>query len=93
MRTFILALLMLGVLSPAYARDCKALSDAQIRAAIVSSSRQAYYATGHPCACPDDRDRRGHACGGRSAHSRLGGADPRCSLTDVTAADIAAYCR
>jgi hypothetical protein len=29
-------------------------TDTAIAAMIVQESRNAYYATGHPCACPDD---------------------------------------
>jgi hypothetical protein len=67
------------------------LTDQQIAAKIVQDSRAAYYATGHPCACPDDLARNGSRCGGRSAHSRPGGASPKCYVSDVTAAEIEAY--
>ena len=40
-------------------------------------SRNAYYATGHPCACPDDLMRNGRRCGGNSAYIRPGGAHSR----------------
>jgi hypothetical protein len=30
------------------------------------------------CICPDDVDRAGHRCAGRSAYSRPGGAEPVC---------------
>lgn len=83
-------LLMLVIASPAIAKGMK-LSDGQIAAAIVQASRQAYYATGHPCACPEDHARNGSRCGGRSAYSRPGGAEPKCYVSDVTAAEIAAY--
>ena len=55
------------------------LSDRQIADIIVRDSRAAYHATGHPCACPDDLARNGSRCGGRSAYSRPGGAEPMCS--------------
>jgi hypothetical protein len=67
------------------------LSDKQIAELIVRESRQAYNATGHPCACPADLARNGSRCGGRSAYSRPGGASPKCYVSDVTAAEIAAY--
>ena len=67
------------------------LTDQQIAAAIVKGGRDAYYATGHPCACPEDLARNGSRCGGRSAYSRPGGASPKCYVSDVTAAEIAAY--
>ncbi len=31
------------------------LTDQQIAELIIRESREAYYATGHPCACPEDR--------------------------------------
>ena len=67
------------------------LTDDQVRAAIIQESRNAYYATGHPCACPYDHARNGSMCGGRSARSRPGGYEPKCFPQDVTAADISAY--
>jgi hypothetical protein len=69
----------------------KALSDAAIAAAIVQDSRSAYYATGHPCACPDDHMRNGRLCGGTSAYIRPGGAHPLCSATDVSPEMISRY--
>jgi hypothetical protein len=68
-----------------------ALTAAAIAAIIVKASRDQYYATGHPCACPDDKARNGSSCGARSAYSRPGGASPLCYPSDVTAAMIEAY--
>jgi hypothetical protein len=67
------------------------LSDQQIIERIIQQSRQDYYATGHPCACPYDLARNGSSCGGRSAYSRPGGAEPKCYAKDVTKADMDAY--
>ena len=67
------------------------LADAQIVAAIIKESRDAYYVTGHPCACPEDHARNGSRCGGRSAYSRPGGAEPKCYAKDVTQAEIEAW--
>jgi hypothetical protein len=72
-------------------RAAAVLSAAAIAVLIVKESRSAYYATGRPCACPDDRMRNGHACGGRSAYSRPGGAQPLCYPSDVTADMISGY--
>jgi hypothetical protein len=44
-----------------------------------------------PCACPYQHDRRGHACGHRSAYSRPGGYAPLCYPNDVTTAMVEAY--
>ena len=67
------------------------LSDQQIAAIIVRASRDAYYRTGRPCACPDDLARNGSRWGGRSAYSRPGGAEPYCYVTDVPKAKIDDY--
>jgi hypothetical protein len=68
-----------------------ALSAAAIAALIVRDSRQSYYATGHPCACPDDLTRTGRRCGNMSAYVRPGGAAPLCNVSDVSAEMIARY--
>ncbi|MGE5536318.1 MAG: hypothetical protein ACM3W7_12480 [Acidobacteriota bacterium] len=91
--TLILAFIaFLFLANHAHAQAAK-LTDEQVAAQIVRASRAAYYATGHPCACPDDRMRNGSACGNRSAYVRPGGASPKCSPQDVSAADIAVYRR
>lgn len=78
--------------APSKAKEAAAvLTAAAIAALIVAESRRAYYATGHPCACPNDTMRNGRACGGRSAYSRPGGAAPLCYPTDVTEAMIKTY--
>jgi hypothetical protein len=59
------------------------LSAMAIAALIVNESRQAYYATGRPCACPEDRTTNGRRCGGNSAYNRPGGARPLCYPADV----------
>jgi hypothetical protein len=66
-------------------------TDQQIAEIIVRESREAYYRTGHPCACPEDVARDGSRCGKRSAYSRPGGAEPYCYVTDVPAAAIVQY--
>jgi hypothetical protein len=68
-----------------------ALTDAQIAALVVQDSRSTYYATGHPCACPDDHMRNGRNCGGTSAYVRPGGAHPLCYATDVSPEMIRQY--
>src|SRR5262249_40048851 len=67
------------------------LTDQQIAEIMVHGSRQAYYSTGRPCACPDDLARNGSRCGLRSTYSRPGGASPKCFPSDVAATDIAAF--
>lgn len=67
------------------------LTAAAIAALIITASRNSYYATGRPCACPDDRMRNGRRCGSRSAYSRPGGASPLCFPSDVTSEMIDEY--
>jgi len=79
---------LLSVLAVSAAKAQSALSDEQVAARIVQESRAAYYATGHPCACPDDHMRNGRQCGRVSAYIRPGGANPKCFLKDVSAGEI-----
>jgi hypothetical protein len=67
------------------------LSDDEIATKIVQESRQQYYATGHPCACPDDHMRNGRICGNVSAYVRPGGAQPLCYMRDVAPQMILDY--
>jgi hypothetical protein len=83
------ALGLLSTLQTLQARDLR--SDAEIAKEIVEESRQAYYSTGHPCACPDDHMRNGRTCGNVSAYIRPGGAQPLCYATDVTPGMILDY--
>jgi hypothetical protein len=76
----------------AHAQSAK-LTDAQIAETIIQASRNSYYATGHPCACPYDRARNGSSCGRRSAYSRPGGAEPKCYPKDISKAEIESYRR
>jgi hypothetical protein len=59
------------------------MSAAAIASMLVEESRNAYYASGRPCACPDDLMRNGRRCGGNSAYSKPGGAQPYCYVSDV----------
>jgi hypothetical protein len=80
-----------GVGRPQGDRATSEQSASEIAARIVRESRNAYYATGHPCACPDDLMRNGRRCGGNSAYSRPGGAEPLCYVADVSNEMIARY--
>src|ERR1035437_9580759 len=79
-------------LTPAigFAQSAK-LTDAQIIEKMIQASRDDYYTTGHPYACPYDRARNGSSCGGRSAYSRPGGAEPKCYPKDVSKSEIDSY--
>lgn len=67
------------------------LSAAAVVALIIAASRNAYYSTGHPCACPEDRMRNNRRCGGTSAYLRAGGASPLCYPKDITTTMIEEY--
>jgi hypothetical protein len=77
----------------AHAQSTTGLSDSEIRQQIVEQSVAAYLATGHPCACPYNSARNGSRCGGRSAYSKPGGADPLCYPTDVSDGMVAEWRR
>lgn len=64
------------------------LSDADIRSILIARSRRGYSGS---CPCPDNYDRGGRRCGGRSAYSRPGGASPLCYPSDVSAAAVQSY--
>lgn len=66
------------------------LATAAIVALLIKESLAEYHSHA-PCACPYDRDRRGHQCGARSAWSRPGGYAPLCYPKDITPEAIAAY--
>jgi hypothetical protein len=100
MRVFIGVLLAAAIACAAAAQEQQTpgrkqpgggLSATAIADAIVKESRDKYYATGHPCACPDDVTRNGRSCGNMSAYIRPGGAHPLCYPSDVTAGMIDDY--
>jgi hypothetical protein len=66
---------------PSRQREEPTGNQAEIVAAIIAQSRSSYRGN---CGCPDDRDRAGRRCGGRSAYSRAGGATVICYERDVT---------
>ena len=68
----------------------KGLTDAQIKQALIQQSLASYPGN---CPCPYNVDRRGHACGRRSAYSRPGGYAPLCYARDITGAMVADYRR
>ena len=72
-------------------RPAAAQSNSDIANTIIRECAVIYHATGHPCACPEDRARNGSRCGKRSAYSKPGGAEPRCYVSDVSAQEIADY--
>ncbi len=76
---------------PLWPRLAAAQADHDVALAIIRECAAIYHATGHPCACPEDRARNGSRCGKRSAYTRPGGASPRCYVSDVSAREIADY--
>jgi hypothetical protein len=65
-----------------------ALTDAKIVSRLIAASLASYPGN---CPCPDNVDRAGRCCGGRSAYSRPGGYAPLCYPHDVTPAMIQLY--
>ena len=63
-------------------------TDAEIRRILISQSLARYSGS---CPCPYNTDRAGRRCGGRSAHSRAGGASPLCYDRDITDEMVEAY--
>lgn len=77
---------MLLTISSSYADE--ALSDAQIKQAIIQDSIRNYSGN---CPCPYNRDRAGRKCGKRSAYSKPGGYSPVCYASDVSEKMVTAY--
>jgi hypothetical protein len=80
-------LLALSCAAIAEAQDAQ-LSDEQVAAALIAQSAASYSGN---CRCPDDLDRRGRRCGGRSAHTRENGHRPICFVEDVSAEMLAKF--
>lgn len=59
----------------------KAYDRDQVVRAVMARSLAGYSGR---CPCPDNLDRAGRRCGGRSAYSRAGGYGPLCYPSDVT---------
>lgn len=66
----------------------KRLSDAQVKKLMIRESIDAYPGN---CPCPYNTASNGSSCGGRSAWSRAGGAEPLCFASDITAEMVAEY--
>lgn len=83
MRALLTGLVILFAASSAFA-----MSDTQVRQAIIQQSLMSYPGN---CPCPYNTDRAGRSCGHRSAYSRPGGYSPVCYERDVTPAMIQRY--
>jgi hypothetical protein len=66
----------------------KRLSDAQVKKLMIRESIDAYSGN---CPCPYNTASNGSSCGGRSAWSRAGGAEPLCYASDISAEMVADY--
>ncbi|MFX3679914.1 MAG: SH3 domain-containing protein [Hyphomicrobiales bacterium] len=73
---------------PTQPRAVSGPSDSEIVQILIRQSIARYSGS---CPCPYNTDRGGRRCGGRSAHSRPGGASPLCFPGDVTPQMIARY--
>ncbi len=76
--TMILLSLVIGLSCTHYAEE---LSDAAIKKILIERSISAYSGA---CPCPYNVMRNGRRCGGNSAYSKPGGAEPLCYDKDVT---------
>lgn len=89
-RTFVVA----GLALATHARETPAqdtrrrLTDAQVRQQLIRESIEEYDGN---CPCPYFTDARGRRCGGRSAWSRAGGAEPYCYPRDVPQEAVEAW--
>jgi hypothetical protein len=63
-------------------------TDAQIKRLMIKESIDAYPGN---CPCPYNSASNGSSCGGRSAWSRAGGAEPLCYPSDISADMVAEY--
>jgi len=57
------------------------LSDSQVKQLMIQDSIASY--SGH-CPCPFSIRSNGSSCGGRSAYSKPGGAEPLCYESDIS---------
>lgn len=85
---FWVVLALAATITPALALDKVPTTDDEIAQALIAQSINAYPGN---CPCPYNLARNGSRCGGRSAHSRAGGAGPLCYRDDVTPEMIKRY--
>lgn len=94
LRVAALALSLLGPVPLVGAQSAPAeaptrrLSDAEVVRLLIRESIESYDGN---CPCPYHRDRRGRACGRRSAWSREGGEAPYCYPRDVPPEAVAEW--
>ncbi len=83
-------ILLAAVLSISTPTSTYAQSSDDIRQRMIAESIRNYSGN---CPCPYNVDRAGRRCGGRSAHSRPGGASPLCFPSDISDARLQDYRR
>lgn len=91
MNRFLAGLLLLASIhafAPTVTAKAKPRSDAQIKTILITESIAGYSGN---CPCPYSTARNGSRCGGRSAYSREGGAEPLCYAKDVSAEMVKEY--
>lgn len=88
MKTLLASSLFFAVLFfPSYA-DAKPLSDNEIREQIIRESISMYSGR---CPCPYNTMSNGNRCGGRSAYSKPGVAEPLCYKSDISDVMVRSY--
>jgi hypothetical protein len=87
MRVVVLATTLILLSSLAISQTA-ALTDAQLRQRIIQQSLSSYSGN---CPCPFNVDRAGRRCGGRSAWSRAGGAQPVCYPDEISDEQVRQY--
>ncbi len=78
MKNTLLLFVLLTLQGCATAQD---LTDADIKNILIEQSIRSYSGA---CPCPYNVMRNGRRCGGNSAYSKPGGAEPLCYESDVT---------
>ena len=81
-------LLLLVALVSARPIGAEELSDDEIKTLLIDQSIAAYSGN---CPCPYSTMRNGRRCGGNSAYSKPGGAQPLCFATDVSKLMVERY--
>jgi hypothetical protein len=85
-----LTITLLFALLSAAAALAAAMSDAQVKQAIIQESLASHPG---PCPCPYSIMRNGRQCGTRSAYSKPGGYSPICYESQITQAMIQTHRR
>ena len=85
-RLALIALLSLAFISPF--AIAQSMSDQEVRKQMIRESISSYSGS---CPCPYNITRNGSRCGGRSAYSKPGGAEPLCYERDISDEMVKAF--